>query len=98
MILTLTGFLAVLITFVIMLLFLFIRANWLITVSTPTPLERGYSVLGKTHTTFSVQYFSLMLLFLILDLEVIFVISLISTGFIGALSSLVLLVFIGTTL
>lgn len=45
-----------------------------------SPLERGLSTVSKTYTILSLQYFIILIIFLILDLEILFVIAFIFGG------------------
>lgn len=48
--------------------------------STFTPLESGFATVSSTNTILSLQYLAIMILLLILDLELLFVVSLLFSG------------------
>lgn len=63
-----------------------------------TPLEGGLATVRKIFSIFSVQRFFILILFLVLDLEVIFIISLTWAGGLSLVTRVIFLFFVVFTL
>jgi NADH:ubiquinone oxidoreductase subunit 3 (subunit A) len=90
-------FLVVAIIFVrvILLLWFLISNKEALEVSIKAPLERGFFTTGEIINIFSIQLFAILILFLILDLEIVFIISFIFSLFNRLTVGLVFILLIG---
>ena len=59
-----------------------------------TPLERGFATTGRVLGVFSLQFLVVLILFLVLDLEVVFVVALVFRGARGGLKRAVFILFV----
>jgi NADH:ubiquinone oxidoreductase subunit 3 (subunit A) len=59
-----------------------------------SPLERGFSTTGRILRTLSLQFFVILVLFLVLDLEVVLVVALVLGGSTGRVRRGILIRFI----
>lgn len=66
-------FCSVLVVFVMLGLYLFLQKDFQKEGSLFSPLERGLRTVGKVCSFFSLQFFTILVLFLIFDLEVVLV-------------------------
>lgn len=61
----------------------FLRKEQMCEVGGIAPLERGFATTGKVCSFLSLQFFTILILFLVLDLEIVFVVAFLLRGTAG---------------
>jgi NADH:ubiquinone oxidoreductase subunit 3 (subunit A) len=79
---------------VMLALLLLLRVRLKTELRSKRPLESRLSTTGESRTVFSMQFLTVLVLFLILDLEVVLIVSLVLSGSTGLVVSSLLVVFI----
>ena len=76
---------ATLLVCLMFVLFLFISVTTFPETRSKAPLERGFSTTGRIFKAFSLQFLVILVLFLVFDLEVVFVVALVFRGGAGSI-------------
>jgi NADH:ubiquinone oxidoreductase subunit 3 (subunit A) len=86
-------FLRLLISFVLYLLSFFVSFK-LKNINKLSPFECGFRTVGFIHTSFSVHFFIILIIFVIFDLEVVLLIGCLILSSVGILSFLLMICFV----